>query len=31
MIVTIMLIVLAALVGLFLWTLTECNPDDEQD
>jgi len=31
MLVAVMLIVLAALVGLFLWTLTECNPDDEQD
>lgn len=31
MLVAIMLIVLAGLVGLFLWTLTQCNPDDEQD
>jgi nitrogen fixation-related uncharacterized protein len=31
MFVAIMLIVLALLVGLFLWTLTQCNPDDEQD
>ncbi len=31
MVVTAMLIVLALLVGWFLWTLTQCNPDDEQD
>ena len=31
MVVAAMLIVLALLVGLFLWTLTQCNPDDEQD
>lgn len=31
MLVVCMIVVLALLVGLFLWTLTQCNPDDEQD
>ena len=31
MVVTLMLIVLAAAVAWFLWSITQCNPDDEQD
>ena len=25
------LALVAALVGVFLWSITQCNPDDEQD
>lgn len=31
MVIVCMLIVLALLVGWFLWAVTQCNPDDEQD
>lgn len=31
MVVAIMLILLAVVVGWFLWSITQCNPDDEQD
>lgn len=31
MVVAAILIVLGLMVAWFLWTLTQCNPDDEQD